>query len=1081
MSTGGQAIGGVLGAVGGFLVAGPGGGLKGALYGAQIGIAIGGYLDPPKGPVAHGPRLSDLSVQTATYGAFIPRGYGTFPVVGNVFWLENNKIKETVRRKKSSSGGKGGGSKTVTETYSYSATFAVGLLDCTDGAPIAGIRRIWLGTQLFYDAGSTDLATINASNDAAQSFTLYKGAADQLPDDRMQAALGVANTPAYRGLAYIVFKDLQLASYNNSLAGVQVKVEIVKSGSAPAAFVGPTSTPPIRAITGWPRQVFFKDRLWLIGGADNTINLATPSSADGQNFIEYPTNFPGMNGAALLVFNDAIYCISRHGTPEIWKTTDGTLWTLVVGDAGFTGGRRTYAAACVHDGKMWIFGGDNVVATEYNDVWNSEDGVVWTRVTANAGWHVRKSFGAVSYKGKLWIFNGYSNSGSANDVWNSDDGITWNYVSTVTPPNTPPNIPSSDYELVVFKERIWMIGGGLSAGVYASTCISTDDGIAFFKEIISPSFPATRPSACLGWGGTLFVRNSAQQKMYHYQEPIASTAPTLGSIVQSECLLSKLLNAGDLDVSLLTQPVRGFRISSVSSIRSAIEPLQGAWPFDVVQSGYKIKFKPRGSASVATIEASELDARSVGDATGVSITNSREMDSVLPRRVSLSFLDVAREYDEGQQYAERLNTEAVNITAINIAIVLNSTEGAKIAETLLYLYWLERYDLRLSLPPPRGALEPGDVIVVNADEAAYALRLTAITYAANGILECTAKYDSAAIYTAAALGVAGESTGEGLTLSGGTAFTLLDVPLLADEFNAPGFFLAMTGYLSSWPGGVLYRSDDNGQTWIDLQGVASPGATMGLAFNAISAAQTAFIDKSSVLSVRFYGDGPSSVSELSMLNGANHFAYGAAGRWEIVAAQTCALQADGSYQLTDLLRGRLGTEWAMGVHVAGDFVVLLDVSLELISSNLNSIGLDRTYRAVTVGKTLDSAISVPHTYTGVNFECLSPAYLNGNRHPSTNDWTLTWVRRTRIGGEWRDYVDASLGESSELYDVEVYSNGAYTTLKRTFSSLTSSTTPYTSAQQVADFGSNQATLYVKIYQLSATVGRGYPLTTSITR
>ena len=35
--------------------------------------------------------------------------------------------------------------------------------------------------------------------------------------------------------------------------------------------------------------------------------------------------------------------------------------------------------------------------------------------------------------------------------------------------------------------------------------------------------------------------------------------------------------------------------------------------------------------------------------------------------------------------------------------------------------------------------------------------------------------------------------------------------------------------------------------------------------------------------------------------------------------------------------------------------------------------------------------------------------------------------------------------------------------------------------QVTDFGSNQATLYVKVYQLSANVGRGYPLTTSITR
>ena len=61
------------------------------------------------------------------------------------------------------------------------------------------------------------------------------------------------------------------------------------------------------------------------------------------------------------------------------------------------------------------------------------------------------------------------------------------------------------------------------------------------------------------------------------------------------------------------------------------------------------------------------------------------------------------------------------------------------------------------------------------------------------------------------------------------------------------------------------------------------------------------------------------------------------------------------------------------------------------------------------------------------------------------------------------------------------SSGTYTTLKRTFFSLTSETMPYTSAEQVADFGSDQATIYLKVYQMSATAGRGYPLTQSLTR
>ncbi|MBK8401193.1 MAG: hypothetical protein IPL29_09130 [Propionivibrio sp.] len=488
----------------------------------------------------------------------------------------------------------------------------------------------------------------------------------------------------------------------------------------------------------------------------------------------------------------------------------------------------------------------------------------------------------------------------------------------------------------------------------------------------------------------------------------------MSSVVSAECLKSALLTSGDIDVSLLTSLVKGYRATSVSSIRSAIEPLQAAWPFDVVQSGYKIKFKPRGSASVATIAASELDARGIGEAPGVSVTNSREMDSVLPRRVVLSYLDVEREYDSGQQYAERLNTEAVNVSEISLALVMSSAEAAKTAETLLYLYWLERYDLTFALPPSRGALEPGDVIVVNANEATYRLRLTSITYTSDGRVECAAKYDSTAVYTAAAVGAAGASTGVALKLSGDSRVALLDIPTLADDLNTAGFPMAMTGYLAGWPGGVLFRSDDNGQTWVDVQGISSPGATMGVASNALGVVGTDLIDKASTLAVSFYGPAPSSVSELSMFNGANHFAYGAHGRWEIIAAQTCTLQGDGSYVLTNLLRGRAGTEWAMSTHVSGDAVIALDTSLSFLTSNTNSIGLARSYQAVTEGRAISSSASdqVAFTYSAVNLKPLSPVYLNGNRHPTTNDWTLTWIRRTRIGGAWRDLVDASLGEAS---------------------------------------------------------------------
>jgi hypothetical protein len=54
------------------------------------------------------------------------------------------------------------------KTYNYSATFAVGLCQ----GPIMGIKRIWIGPDLFYNAESDDFATVVASNQAATEFAI---------------------------------------------------------------------------------------------------------------------------------------------------------------------------------------------------------------------------------------------------------------------------------------------------------------------------------------------------------------------------------------------------------------------------------------------------------------------------------------------------------------------------------------------------------------------------------------------------------------------------------------------------------------------------------------------------------------------------------------------------------------------------------------------------------------------------------------------------------------------------------------------------------------------------------------------
>jgi len=1060
----GQTLGYIVGAVIGYFT----GGTSYVFTGAALGGTVGGMLDPPKGPTIVGPRLSDLSVQTSTYGAHIPRIYGTVATFGNVFWLEGDKLKETLTKKKQ--GGKGGGGSTV-KTYSYSATFAVGLCE----GPIAGVRRVWVGSKLIYDAGSDDIESIIASNQAAEGFRVYLGTEDQQPDPRMQADKGVNNTPAYRGLAYIVMYDYPLADHGNSLMGAQVKVEVVgdTSGGLPrivglqnaigSSFVSDEATLTSASIVSDGSAFNQRTVRRLLNGAviedytlavpkiDDHVNTYAIQCKNNPQLLYQRKNASGTSDVSAWFVNGAIG--NRPVLPPIgsdsYYSLDGPLYDIgdaVIGVGGNSGAGQRWIA-------RWEKGVDGPESTpsSFYDLWGAGytsgvgaalyfDGVsIWAHMSSSE---------LIRFSADLVVGDIYSGvPGSSSRQFAVIDSSIFACVTSID------GLGGSDFKL--FDIGSWaQIGATLLA---PGSSVSNKGDVWPVSEGVV-------------YNNGAIISLTAQ---------VESSTHTLSSIVLAEVQQADIATS-DIDVSDLTDEVRGYRVTQTGAIRAAIEPLQSAWPFDVIQSGYKIKAVKRGNASVATIPAELLDARAAGEASGPQITIVREMDNQLPRRVSIKHMDIAREYDIGEQSAERNSGSSISVREMEMPIVFTATEAAQRAEVLLYLYWLERYTIQFKLPPEYLYLEPADVITITASDASYELRLTNINYLSDGRLECVARYNSAAIYTSTVTGEESAVLPGTVGLAGPSKYELLDIPAVHSSMDSPAFVAAMTGYTSAWPGGILFRSTDSGQTWDDIQGWTGKG-TMGSARNAIGTQPSTTVDSVSWLRVDLLSGELESVTELAMLNGANHFAYGKDGRWEIIAARTVALQGDGSYVIQDMLRGRFGTEHNTGNHAAGDAVILLnDPDNALISVDSASIGLSRLYRGITAGRAIDSDADRAFTYAGVNLECLSPVYLNGNRHPSTNDWTLTWIRRTRIGGEWRDLVDAPLSEAAEAYEIDIFSSNTYTTLKRALTNSTP-TVAYTSAQQVTDFGSNQSTLYVRIYQMSSTVGRGFPLQTSITR
>jgi hypothetical protein len=93
-------------------------------------------------------------------------------------------------------------------------------------------------------------------------------------------------------------------------------------------------------------------------------------------------------------------------------------------------------------------------------------------------------------------------------------------------------------------------------------------------------------------------------------------------------------------------------------------------------------------------------------------------------------------------------------------------------------------------------------------------------------------------------------------------------------------------------------------------------------------------------------------------------------------------------------------------------------------------------------------------------------HVRGRR--SAGDLAISWMRRTRSGGNGWTASQVPLSEEYEAYEVDIV-DGA--TVKRTIA-VSEPAATYTAAQQIADFGATQASIAVRICQMSAVWGRG---------
>lgn len=188
----------------GIALAGAGMGSIFGTTGAMIGWLAGSYAGAMlTAKTIKGSRIEDNTVLRASYGASIPIGYGTIRLAGNIIW-EGERIEE-----KHTSGGKGG---PKTETYTYRQSFAVAFAN----REAQGINKIWIDANLAYDSSSSGSAPdADEQNTIIPNlkFNTHLGGSAQAADAIIEAEKGTGNTPAYRGICYVVFDNLDLTPW----------------------------------------------------------------------------------------------------------------------------------------------------------------------------------------------------------------------------------------------------------------------------------------------------------------------------------------------------------------------------------------------------------------------------------------------------------------------------------------------------------------------------------------------------------------------------------------------------------------------------------------------------------------------------------------------------------------------------------------------------------------------------------------------------------------------------------------------------------------------------------------------------
>jgi hypothetical protein len=504
------------------------------------------------------------------------------------------------------------------------------------------------------------------------------------------------------------------------------------------------------------------------------------------------------------------------------------------------------------------------------------------------------------------------------------------------------------------------------------------------------------------------------------------------------------------EVAALPPLVHGMALEGSVSLRDALAPVLAA-------SGLSIRDTPEGLALGRTRGRDAVEIDEVVDDERALISRRRPDPGEEIGQVALSYLDRERGYLAGTVTAMRLIGGVAVSEGSGLVLDLGGARAA--AERMLLSGAVQRDSIELSLPQSMAALEVGDAIAI-AGQGDGPFEITEIR---DGLAR---KISARAIPPVLNAAIVSDRPGEGSAASVARALPIVAAAHLPPDPATPGQSrLVLAASAQPWPGDVAVTDELSGTSVARL----TQNAAMGELLNPLEPGGIYCWDIANDLHISLYSGHLASKDDEVVLAGGNRIAVETdSGDWEVIGFAEAELVALGEYRLTRLLRGQLGTDFAIGATAAGNRILVLDDRPSWLPVPAQWLGGEIDLRAYA-GR---------HDAEGAAFSAdigldpllpLAPAHLLAVRPAGSNDIAITWLRRSRADADNWAAGDAPHDNLPEAYRLTVFDGPD---VVREIDCATASVT-YTAAQQTADFGNPPSGFAFTITQLSPVFGRGH--------